>query len=42
LRLFEEHGISMFPITQPIPIQLESEEDYKLQIAARGGRDPVE
>ncbi|KAK3935068.1 sulfite oxidase [Diplogelasinospora grovesii] len=42
LKALEERGISITPITKPLPIDLESDEEYAKNMAARGGRDPLE
>jgi sulfite oxidase len=42
LKLLEEHGQSIWPITQPIEFDLESDEHYDADMAARAGRDPSE
>ncbi|GME33781.1 Sulfite oxidase [Neofusicoccum parvum] len=42
LKFLEEKGIPITPITRPLEIDLESEEDYLRNMKARGGRDPVE
>jgi sulfite oxidase len=42
LKLLEEKGMSMLPITHPIEFDLESDEHYDAEIAARAGRDPLE
>ena len=39
----EKLGIPMLPITQPLPIELESEEHYQAEMEKRGWRrDPKE
>jgi sulfite oxidase len=42
LKQFEEKGKSIWPITRPIPFDLESEEEYLKEMKLRGGRDPEE
>jgi len=42
LKALEEAGIPVTPITHPTEIDLESLEEYDAEMAARGGRDPVE
>ncbi|KAJ9649705.1 hypothetical protein H2199_000484 [Coniosporium tulheliwenetii] len=42
LKFLEEKGMSITPITQPFPFDLETEEHYLEEVAIRGGRDPVE
>lgn len=42
LQLLEEKGLSFLPITKPLEITLESDEDWRTNMAARGGRDPEE
>lgn len=42
LKTLEEKGIDLLPITRPLEIDLESDEDYEREMAARGPRDPVE
>lgn len=42
LKLLEEKGIPMIPITQPLEIDLESQEHWEEEMRRRGGRDPVE
>ncbi|KAK8097660.1 uncharacterized protein PG998_013146 [Apiospora kogelbergensis] len=42
LKLLEEKGMSMLPITQPLEIDLESDEHYDKAMEAMGGRDPKE
>lgn len=42
LKLLEEKGLSILPITKPLEISLESDEDWRASMAARGGRDPEE
>ncbi|KAH7119753.1 Oxidoreductase, molybdopterin-binding domain-containing protein [Dendryphion nanum] len=42
LKLLEQKGLSMFPITRPLPLDLESDEEYQEEMNKRGGRDPVE
>ncbi|KAF4307339.1 hypothetical protein GTA08_BOTSDO05378 [Botryosphaeria dothidea] len=42
LKLLEEKGIPFTPLTRPLELDLESEEDYSANIKAQGGRDPKE
>ena len=42
LKLLEEKGMSILPITQPLEFDLESDEHYDAEMRARGGRDPAE
>ncbi|KAK8068796.1 molybdopterin binding oxidoreductase [Apiospora phragmitis] len=42
LKLLEEKGMSMLPITRPLEIDLESDEHYDKAMEAMGGRDPKE
>lgn len=42
LKVLEEKGMSILPITHPIEFDLESDEHYDAEMAARAGRDPVE
>ncbi|KAF2193927.1 molybdopterin binding oxidoreductase [Zopfia rhizophila CBS 207.26] len=42
LKLLEEKGLSILPITQPLEIDLESNEEYLEEMAKREGRDPLE
>ena len=42
LKKFEDAGIPFLPITQPGETELEDDEHYNQEMAARGGRDPME
>lgn len=42
LKLLEEKGLSIDPITRPLEFQLESDEDWRKAMEAKGGRDPEE
>ena len=42
LEALENAGIPMVPITHPLEIDLESQEDYDEIMVKRGGRDPKE
>ena len=42
LKVLESKGMSILPITQPIEFDLESDEHYEAEMAARQGRDPIE
>jgi sulfite oxidase len=42
LKQFEEKGQSIWPITRPVPFDLETEEEYLEQMKLREGRDPEE
>jgi len=42
MKQLEAAGLSVYPITRPLKIELESDEDYEREMAARGGRDPLE
>lgn len=40
--MLEEKGLSITPITKPLEFDLESEEEWRANMAARDGRDPEE
>ncbi|KAF2758914.1 molybdopterin binding oxidoreductase [Pseudovirgaria hyperparasitica] len=42
LAKLEEQGLGIEPLTMPLEVDLESEEDYIQQVISTGGRDPVE
>ncbi|KAK6084264.1 oxidoreductase molybdopterin binding domain-containing protein [Seiridium cupressi] len=42
LRMLEDKGLPIIPITHPLEIDLESDEDYDAAMDAMGGRDPEE
>jgi len=42
LKYLEDNNIPLLPITRPIEISLESDEEYLAELARRGGRDPKE
>lgn len=42
LKMLEEKGMSITPITKPFEFSLESDEDWRKNMDARGGRDPEE
>ncbi|KAF2806163.1 uncharacterized protein BDZ99DRAFT_490130 [Mytilinidion resinicola] len=42
LKWLEEEGITILPITQPIELSLESDEDYDREMERKKGRDPIE
>ncbi|KAH8204401.1 hypothetical protein TruAng_001452 [Truncatella angustata] len=42
LDMLEQKGLPIVPITHPLEIDLESDEDYAKGMEARGGRDPKE
>jgi sulfite oxidase len=42
LAILEEKGVSILPITRPLPFDIESNEDYVAEMEKRRGRDPVE
>ncbi|KAK1834992.1 Oxidoreductase, molybdopterin-binding domain-containing protein [Podospora conica] len=42
MKQLDEAGLSIYPITRPLKIELESDEDYEREMAARAGRDPQE
>lgn len=42
LKYIEDMGLSLEPITQPLEVDLESDEHYDAEVAAMGGRDPKE
>ncbi|KAF2123526.1 molybdopterin binding oxidoreductase [Dothidotthia symphoricarpi CBS 119687] len=42
LKLMEEKGVSMLPLTRPMEFDLETEEEYLEEMKKRGGRDPIE
>ncbi|KAF2794327.1 molybdopterin binding oxidoreductase [Melanomma pulvis-pyrius CBS 109.77] len=42
LNLLEEKGMSLFPLTRPLEMELESKEEYLAEMHRRQGRDPIE
>ena len=42
LKMMEVEGIPFDPVTKPLELELESEEEYRREVEKRGGRDPVE
>ncbi|KAI9709782.1 MAG: hypothetical protein M1820_003185 [Bogoriella megaspora] len=42
LKYLENNGIPLLPITQPLHIDLETDEEYDEEMARQGGRDPEE
>jgi len=42
LKLLEEKGVPIVPITHPMEFDLQSEEDYMEEMKKQGGRDPLE
>jgi sulfite oxidase len=42
LKMLEAKGLPIVPITHPLEIDLESDEDYEKAMEAMGGRDPKE
>jgi len=40
--MLEEKGIPITPITKPIPIDLETDEEFEAALKAQKGRDPLE
>jgi sulfite oxidase len=38
----KERGIPMIPITHPLEMDLQSNEEYLEEMKKKGGRDPVE
>lgn len=38
----EEKGIDLLPITRPLDIDLESDDEYETEMQRRRGRDPDE
>jgi sulfite oxidase len=42
LKQLEDHGASLYPITRPVPFDLETEEEYLEEMKKRGGREPDE
>lgn len=42
LKVMEEKGMPMLPITHPLEMDLESDEHYEAAMKAQGGRDPQE
>jgi sulfite oxidase len=42
LRLLEEKGLSLMPLTKPLEIDLETDAEYDAEMERRGWRDPVE
>ncbi|KAK3318972.1 molybdopterin binding oxidoreductase [Apodospora peruviana] len=42
LKMVEEKNLSLVPITKPLPIDLETDEQFEAAMQARHGRDPLE
>ena len=42
LKRLEQEGIDFHPLTKPLEIDLESDEEYETEMQRRGGRDPEE
>jgi len=42
LKQLEEAGLPLLPITHPLELDLEGEEEYLEAMKARHGRDPIE
>ena len=42
LKRLEQEGIDFLPVTKPLEIDLESDEEYETEMPRRGGRDPEE
>lgn len=42
LKMFQEMGVDILPITRPGETDLEDEETYAREMEARGGRDPID
>ncbi|KAL9074479.1 MAG: hypothetical protein Q9161_002267 [Pseudevernia consocians] len=42
LKRLEQEGIDFHPVTKPLEIDLESDEEYETEMQRRGGRDPEE
>ncbi|KAI9688636.1 MAG: hypothetical protein M1822_000993 [Bathelium mastoideum] len=42
LKYLEEQQLPLLPVTQPLPIELEDEEEYDREVERQGGRDPKE
>lgn len=42
LKFLAEKGLEMFPLTKPLPIELEDEDHYEAEMERLGGRDPKE
>ena len=38
----EENGMDFLPLTAPLPIELETDEEYEAEMKKRGDRDPEE
>jgi len=42
LQALDENGIDFLPLTKPLPIDLEGDDEYETEMQRRGGRDPEE
>ena len=42
LELLEKKGVDLLPLTKPLEIDLEEDEEYETEMQRRGGRDPEE
>lgn len=42
LKELEEKGLPFLPLTRPLNVDLEREEQYEEEMKKRGGRDPLE
>ena len=38
----EQAGLDFHPVTKPLALELESDEEYEMEMQRRGGRDPDE
>jgi len=42
LKQLEDAGVPLLPITRPLPIDLETDEEYQEAMTSRAWRDPLE
>ena len=42
MKRLEQEGIDFLPVTKPLEIDLESDEEYETEMQQRRGRDPEE
>ncbi|KAF2226378.1 Oxidoreductase, molybdopterin-binding domain-containing protein [Elsinoe ampelina] len=42
IKFLQEKGLSMYPLSRPLEVDLESDEHYEQEMAKRGPRDPIE
>ena len=42
LQLLDKKGVDLLPLTKPLEIDLEEDEEYETEMQRRGGRDPEE